>query len=60
MVSPFLYTLALFDGLWSFKQWPTQKSFPENSLNVNWLISCSHTAQPMNLAEKLQHEELNC
>ncbi len=27
--------------------------------NINWLISCAHTVQPMNLAWKRQHEELN-
>jgi hypothetical protein len=58
MVAPFLCKLALFDFLWSFKQWPTQQTLPENSLNINWLISCGHTAQPMNLAGKLQHKEL--
>ena len=31
----FLCTLALFDCLWSFKQWPTHESLPENSLNIN-------------------------
>ncbi len=42
MLAPFLCTLALYDCL----------------LNINWLVSCDHTVQPMNLAGKLQHEEM--
>jgi hypothetical protein len=35
------------------------ENLPETSQNINWLISCAHTVQPMNLAWKRQHEDVD-
>jgi hypothetical protein len=60
MVSPFLCTLALFCliSCGPLNSGPLGKAYPKLSKYCNnWLIFYAHTAQPINLAGKWQHEE---